>query len=142
MANYGFSPEIGQRMMRDPVEPSGWTMVGRVLAEGKAVHVLDAQADSDERMTQMAIISRTRSFLGAPLLREGVAVGVLLLQRSTVQPFTDKEIELATTFADQASIAILPTATRSMCRCGIPAPASPQPIRQGFYRNSSKLTIR
>ena len=106
VANCGFSPEVGQRMMRDPVEPTGWTMVGRVLAEGKAVHVLDAQADPDERMAQMAILSRTRSFLGAPLLRQGFAIGVLLLQRSTVQAFTNKEIELATTFADQASIAI------------------------------------
>jgi GAF domain-containing protein len=106
MSNYGFSPEVTQRMMRDPVEPSGWTMVGRVLAEGKAVHVLDAQADPDERMARMAIISHTRSFLGVPLLREGVTIGVLLLQRSAVQPFTDKQIDLATTFADQAGIAI------------------------------------
>ena len=106
MSNYGFSPEVTQRMMRDPVEPSGWTMVGRVLAEGKAVHVLDAQADPDERMARMAIISHTRSFLGVPLLREGFTIGVLLLQRSAVQPFTDKQIDLATTFADQASIAI------------------------------------
>jgi signal transduction histidine kinase len=93
-------------MMRDPVEPSGWTMVGRVLAEGKAVHVLDAQADPDERMARMAIISHTRSFLGVPLLREGFTIGVLLLQRSAVKPFTDKQIDLATTFADQAVIAI------------------------------------
>jgi GAF domain-containing protein len=106
MSNYGFSPEVTQRMMRDPVEPSGWTMVGRVLAEGRAVHVLDARADPDERMARMAIISQTRSFLGVPLLREGVTIGVLLLQRSAVQPFTDKQIDLATTFADQASIAI------------------------------------
>ena len=106
VSNYGFSPEVTQRMMRDPVEPSGWTMVGRVLAEGKAVHVLDAQADPDERMARMAIISHTRSFLGVPLLREGFTIGVLLLQRSAVQPFTDKQIDLATTFADQASIAI------------------------------------
>ena len=106
MSNYGFSPEVTQRMMRDPVEPSGWTMVGRVLAEGKAVHVLDAQADPDERLARMAIISHTRSFVGVPLLREGVTIGVLLLQRSAVQPFTDKQIDLATTFADQASIAI------------------------------------
>jgi signal transduction histidine kinase len=106
VSNYGFSTEVTQRMMRDPVEPSGWTMVGRVLAEGKAVHVLDAQADPDERMARMAIISHTRSFLGVPLLREGFTIGVLLLQRSAVQPFTDKQIDLATTFADQASIAI------------------------------------
>ena len=106
VSNYGFSPEVSQRMMRDPVEPSGWTMVGRVLTEGKAVHVLDAYADPDERMARMAIISHTRSFLGVPLLREGLTIGVLLLQRSAVQPFTDKQIDLATTFADQASIAI------------------------------------
>ena len=106
VSNYGFSPEVTQRMMRDPVEPSGWTMVGRVLADGKAVHVLDAQADPDERMARMAIISHTHSFLGVPLLREGLTIGVLLLQRSAVQPFTDKQIDLATTFADQASIAI------------------------------------
>ena len=107
VSNYGFSPEVSHlRMMRDPVEPSGWTMVGRVLAEGKAVHVLDARADPDERMARMATISHTRSFLGVPLLREGVTIGVLLLQRSAVQPFTDKQIDLATTFADQAGIAI------------------------------------
>ena len=47
VSNYGFSPEVSQRMMRDPVEPSGWTMVGRVLTEGKAVHVLDAHADPE-----------------------------------------------------------------------------------------------
>ena len=77
-----------------------------MLTEGKAVHVLDAYADPDERMARMAIISHTRSFLGVPLLREGLTIGVLLLQRSAVQPFTDKQIDLATTFADQASIAI------------------------------------
>jgi signal transduction histidine kinase len=106
VSNYAFSPEVTQRMMREPVEPSGWTMVGRVLAEGRAVHVLDARSDPDERMARMSIISDTRSFLGVPLLREGVTIGVLLLQRSAVLPFTDKQIDLATTFADQASIAI------------------------------------
>jgi signal transduction histidine kinase len=106
VSNYGFSHEVSQHMMRQPVEPSGWTMVGRVLDKGKAVHVIDAQADADERMVRMANVSHTRSFLGLPLMREGSPIGVLLLQRSALQPFTDKQIALATTFADQASIAI------------------------------------
>src|SRR5262249_28996460 len=106
VSNYGFSPEVTQPMMRDPVGPSGWPIVGSGRAAGEAVDVLDAQADADERMARMAIISHTHSFLGVPLLREGLTIGVLLLQRSAVQPFTDKQIDLATTFADQASIAI------------------------------------
>jgi GAF domain-containing protein len=106
VSDYGFSPEVSEHMRREPVEPSGFTMVGRVLAEGKAVHIIDAQADPDERMAGMARVSRTRSLLGAPLMREGSAIGVLLLQRSEIEPFSDKQIALATTFADQASIAI------------------------------------
>jgi signal transduction histidine kinase len=94
-------------MMREPVEPTdGGSMVGRVLFEGKAVHLIDAKADLDENMARLARLSGTRSILGVPLMREGSPIGVLLLQRSVIQPFTDKQIELATTFADQAVIAI------------------------------------
>jgi signal transduction histidine kinase/uncharacterized membrane protein len=106
VSDYGFLPDVSERMMRDAVEPSGWSMVGRVLAEGKAVHIIDAQADPDEGMARRARVSSTRSILGVPLMREGSPIGVLLLQRSVIQPFTDKQIALATTFADQASIAI------------------------------------
>jgi two-component system, NtrC family, sensor kinase len=106
VSNYGFRPEVSEHMMRDPVDPSGSTMVGRVLATGKAVHIIDAQADPDEGMTSRGRVSGTRSFLGVPLMRERTPIGVLLLQRSVVQPFTDQQIGLATTFADQASIAI------------------------------------
>jgi signal transduction histidine kinase len=93
-------------MMRGPVEPSAWTMVGRVLAEGKAVHVIDAQADAIEDMANLAKFSGTHSMLGVPLMREGAPIGILLLLRLIVQPFTENQIALATTFADQASIAI------------------------------------
>jgi signal transduction histidine kinase len=93
-------------MIREPVKPTGWTMVGRVLFERKAVHIIDAHADPNEEMVRMGKVSGTRSFLGVPLMRDGSPVGVLLLQRSVVQPFTNKQIDLAMTFADQASIAI------------------------------------
>jgi signal transduction histidine kinase len=106
VSNYGFPPDVTERMIREPVKPTGWTMVGRVLFERKAVHIVDAQADPNEEMARMGKVSGTHSFLGVPLMRYGSPIGVLLLQRSVIQPFTDKQIGLATTFADQASIAI------------------------------------
>jgi signal transduction histidine kinase/regulator of replication initiation timing len=106
VSNYGFFPEVTERMMREPVAPAEGSMVGRVLCEGKAVHIIDAQADPNEDMARRGRMSGTRSFLGVPLMREGSPIGVLLLQRSVIQPFTDKQISLATSFADQASIAI------------------------------------
>ena len=66
------------------------------------MHILDLQADVDYTLQ----IFNTHTILGVPLMREGIAVGVIVLQRSTVRAFTPKQIELATTFADQAGIAI------------------------------------
>jgi GAF domain-containing protein len=107
VSDYGFLPEVTERMVREPVEPTdAGSMVGRVLFEGKAVHLIDAQADLDKDMARRARMTGTHSFLGVPLMREGSPIGVLLLQRSVIQPFTDKQIGLATTFADQAVIAI------------------------------------
>jgi signal transduction histidine kinase len=81
-------------------------MAGRVALDNKPVHLLDAQADPDPGLAGRSKLGGIRTMLGVPLVREGVPMGVLLLQRSVVQPFTDKQIELAATFADQAGIAI------------------------------------
>ena len=105
-ASHGFLPEHEKRMQREPVKPGRGSIVGRVVIEGKSVHLLDSQADPDPEVANRSRSGNVRTMLGVPLQREGTPIGVLLLQRSIVQPFTDKEIALAETFADQAVIAI------------------------------------
>jgi GAF domain-containing protein len=106
VASYGFSREFEQRMQHEPLKPGRGSIVGRVVLDGRSIHLVDAQADPDSEMANRARLGHVRTILGVPLLREGTPIGVLLLQRGIVEPFTDKEIELAETFADQAVIAI------------------------------------
>ena len=104
-ASYGLLPEHKARMVREPIRPDQ-AMVGQVLSAGKSVHILDTQADANRDIAALATRGGVHTMLGVPLLREGTPIGVLLLQRRYVQPFTDKQIELVETFADQAVIAI------------------------------------
>src|SRR4029077_17202569 len=104
---YGFSPEFIDYVKDLPVRPERATMTGRTLLEGKVIHVADVRADPDYTFSEAQRLSGDpRTFLGVPLLREGNPVGARVLLRRNVRPFTDKQIELATTFADQAVIAI------------------------------------
>jgi two-component system, NtrC family, sensor kinase len=105
-AMYGHSQQHQERMFREPLKPGQGSIVGRVAQAGKSVHVIDGQADPDPELANRCRSGNVRTTLGVPLLRERTPIGVLLLQRGIVQPFTDKEIELAETFADQAVIAI------------------------------------
>jgi GAF domain-containing protein/HAMP domain-containing protein len=106
VANYGFPAEHKQRMESEPVPAEPGSIAGRIVLTGGAVHILDAQADADEGVARRSKSGNIHTILGVPLLREGTPIGVLLLQKSIVEPFTDKQIELAETFADQAVIAI------------------------------------
>jgi signal transduction histidine kinase len=82
------------------------TLVGRVAVTGHAVHIADALADPCYGPTNDARIGIVRSMLGIPLLREGVPVGVITIARAVVEPFTEREVEMLTVFADQTVIAI------------------------------------
>jgi GAF domain-containing protein len=105
--SYGFSREFMDYVNDLPVRPERATMTGRTLLEGKVTHVPDVHADPDYTFSEAQRLSGDpRTFLGVPLLREGRPVGAFVLLRRNVRPFTDKQIELATTFADQAVIAI------------------------------------
>jgi GAF domain-containing protein len=106
VASYGYSPEFKHLMERHPLEPGRGSITGRVSLEGKVVHVHDVQSDSEFKMAERMRLGDVHTVLGVPLLRQGKPIGVIVLQRKSVRPFTDKQIELATTFADQAVIAI------------------------------------
>src|SRR5262245_44168547 len=101
-----YPPKIHDYMLTIRIEPNRGSVVGRVALEGKAVQILDIREDSEYKLTEPMRQAGTRTLLGVPLLRQGVPIGVLLMIRRRVEPFTEKQIELITTFADQAVIAI------------------------------------
>jgi two-component system NtrC family sensor kinase len=106
VASHGISPEFQQYLRDHPIVPGRGSVVGRAMAGGKVVHVADVRADPQHALLEQRRVGRYRTVLAVPLMREGVAIGIIRLTRNKVEPFTDKQIELVTTFADQAVIAI------------------------------------
>ena len=103
---YGFSREFIDYVRDVPVKPERGTVTGRALLEGKIIHIADVLADPDYSWSEAQRLGGFRTILGVPMLREGIPIGVLALTRDDVRPFTEKQIELVSTFADQAAIAI------------------------------------
>jgi GAF domain-containing protein len=104
--SFGFSQEFMDHVRGVPVEPERGSGAGRALLEGKVVHIADVSADREYTFTEAQKLGEFRTLLGVPMLKEGVPIGVVTLGRSEVRPFTDKQIALVATFADQAAIAM------------------------------------
>jgi GAF domain-containing protein len=103
---HNYPPELHEFIKAARHERTRGSVTGRVLLERKTIHVRDVMRDPGYTMREFAQKAGFRTALGVPLLREGKAIGVIILARSKILPFTDKQIDLVTTFADQAVIAI------------------------------------
>jgi GAF domain-containing protein len=104
--SYGFPPAYLDYVKDIPVKPGRDTGTGRALLEGKVIHIPDVLADPDFTWKEGQRLGGFRTVLGVPMLRDGVALGVLALTRSAVRPFSDEQITLVENFAAQAVIAI------------------------------------
>jgi signal transduction histidine kinase len=105
-SSYGHTPDYSEFIKSFTFLPGRGSVTGRVLLEGKPIQIPDVLADSEYSVPLPPQLGSWRTHLGVPLLREGKPIGVILLSRRVVKPFDIKQIELVTTFADQAVIAI------------------------------------
>ena len=105
-AGYNTPREFEEYSKENPIVPGRGTITGRAILEGKTVHIPDVLADPEYTGTGYQTRGEYRSSLAVPLLREGETIGVFTLMRLAVRPYTEKQIDLVTTFADQAVIAI------------------------------------
>jgi len=106
VASHGFSGEFIEFQKKNPIPLGRGSLTGRTALECRVVHIPDVLEDPEYTWTKSIELARFRAMLGVPLLREGIPIGVIALLRGTARPFTGKQIELVTTFADQAVIAI------------------------------------
>jgi GAF domain-containing protein len=108
VASYGFPREFDKFMRNRQFCPEPETALGRVLTSATTIHVPDVEATpaDSSAVREWRKIGGYRTVLGVPLMREGAVIGAIVLTRTAVRPFTDSQIELVQTFADQAVIAI------------------------------------
>ena len=106
VAHNGFSPEYQEYVRQHPIAPGRGTLIARTAMEVAPVHIPDVLADPEYTWHEGQKLAGFRAMLGVPLLREGNCIGVMAMTKSEPVPFTDKQIEIISTFADQAVIAI------------------------------------
>ena len=105
-ADYAQSAALSEELRRQRLRPGSGSVIGRTALSRSTTHILDAQTDPCYELREALRLGGYHTMLGVPMLREGNVVGVFGFARTTIRPFTEKQIELVTTFADQAVIAI------------------------------------
>jgi GAF domain-containing protein len=105
-ANYALNTEWNALVRTLSFRPGRDTVTGRTLLERQTVQIADITTDPEYALSAAASVGKIRTVIGVPLLREGDPIGVMQLARSRNEPFTERQIELIRTFADQAAIAI------------------------------------
>ncbi|MGH7118784.1 MAG: GAF domain-containing protein [Acetobacteraceae bacterium] len=106
VSTYSVEEEFYSYLRQQILPADRGTIAGRTALEGRVVHIPDIAADPDYTLSQTTALGKLRTLLGAPLLRDGEVIGTLTLTRQRVEPFSERQIELVRTFADQAVIAI------------------------------------
>ena len=153
-------PERTEYLRQHPIALDRGSVCGRVAIDRRTIHIIDALADPEYTLSMAGDRSGYRTILGVPLLREDAVIGVIVLTRAVVQPFTDKQIELVTTFANQALIAIenvrlfeaeqqrtreltesleQQTATSEVLRVISSSPGDLEPVFQAMVENATRI---
>ena len=152
-ADYGSTPGWRDHLARQPAEPGRGSIFGRTVVDRRTIHIPDVLADPEYTRLATQKVMGYRAALGVPLIREGRVIGVLNLFRFAPGPFTEKQIELVETFADQAVIAIenvrlfnetkealeRQTATADILKVIASSPTDVQPVFEAIVDSTKRL---
>jgi signal transduction histidine kinase len=153
LGSYGLTEEVRRFIAESHPAAGRGTLVGRTVIEGRPIHIRDVRQDPEYTWSEAVERAGLRTMLGVPLMRQGVPIGAFSLHRLSVHPFTEKQIELVTTFADQAVIAIenvrlltelresleQQTATADVLRVISSSPGELQPVFDAILDNATRI---